>query len=157
MVYTIASFHDLAHHLDKDNHEILSAKIFYENNDMKDFFNDKERLIIKEATEDHRASFEYEPRSIYGKIISSADRTTSIESVLLRTDAYTTTHFPNLDLYERIERCYNHILKKYGNNGYAKNYFYDKDYEQFKLDVKNILEDKWLFTKKYLEVNKITI
>ena len=155
MVYTIASFHDLAHHLDKDNHEILSAKIFYENKDMKDFFNNEERIIIKEAIEDHRASLEYEPRSIYGKIISSADRTTSIETVLLRTNAYTTTHFPDLDLYKKIERCYNHVLKKYGNNGYAKNYFYDKDYEQFKLDVKNILEDKWLFTKKYLEVNKI--
>lgn len=30
MVYTIASFHDIGHHIDKDNHEIVSAKIFYE-------------------------------------------------------------------------------------------------------------------------------
>ena len=31
MVYVIASFHDIAHHIDKDNHELLSAKLFFEN------------------------------------------------------------------------------------------------------------------------------
>ena len=40
MVYAIASFHDIAHYIDKDNHEVLSAKMFYENNKMKDFFDD---------------------------------------------------------------------------------------------------------------------
>lgn len=38
MVYVIAAFHDLAHHIDKDNHEVLSAKLFYENEVMKEFF-----------------------------------------------------------------------------------------------------------------------
>ena len=129
MVYVIASFHDIAHHIDKDNHEILSAKLFYENEKMKDFFDDKQRKTIKEAIEDHRASLEYEPRSDYGKIISSADRTTSIDSVLQRTHSYTTKHYLDLDLYQMIERSYNYILKKYGNNGYAKNYCCDDEYE----------------------------
>ncbi len=156
MVYVIASFHDIAHHIDKDNHEILSAKLFYENEKMKDFFDDKQRKTIKEAIEDHRASLEYEPRSDYGKIISSADRTTSIDSVLQRTHSYTTKHYLDLDLYQMIERSYNYILKKYGNNDYAKNYCCDDEYEQFKKDVETILKDKWKFAKKYLEVNRIT-
>lgn len=155
MVYTIASFHDIAHHIDKDNHEILSAKLFYENEKMKDFFDDKQRKIIKEAIEDHRASLEQEPRSAYGKIISSADRTTSIESVLQRTHSYTTKHYSDLDLCQMVERSYNHMLKKYGGNGYAKNYCYDKAYEQFKQNVETILKNKWEFAKKYLEVNRI--
>lgn len=155
MVYAIASFHDVAHHIDKDKHEILSAKLFYENEKMKDFFDDKQRIIIKEAIEDHRASLEYEPRSDYGKIISSADRTTNIESVLKRTHSYTTKHYQDLDLCQMVERSYNHMLKKYGGNGYAKNYCYDKDYEQFKQDVEKILKNKWEFTRKYLEVNEI--
>ena len=46
-------------------------------------------MSLKEAIEDHRVSLEYEPRSDYGKIISSADRTTSIDSVLQRTHSYT--------------------------------------------------------------------
>jgi len=156
MVYATASFHDIAHHIDKGNHEILSAELFYENENMKDFFDDEQRIIIKEAIEDHRASLEYEPRSDYGKIISSADRITCIESILKRTHSYTAKHYPDIGLYQMIERSYNHILKKYGDNGYAKNYCYDKDYEQFKQDVETILKSKWEFVKKYLEVNEIT-
>ena len=33
MLFAIAAFHDIAHHIDKKNHETLSAKIFYENED----------------------------------------------------------------------------------------------------------------------------
>ncbi len=155
MVYAVATFHDIAHHIDKDNHEVLSAKLFYENEKMKEFFEDEERLIIKEAIEDHRASLEYEPRSDYGKIISSADRTTSIESALERTHSYTVKHYPALDLYEMIERAYHHMCKKYGDNGYAKNYCYDKEYEHFKQDILKLVKNKWEFAKKYLEVNRI--
>ena len=52
MVYTIGSFHDVAHHIDKDHHEILSAQMFYQNERMKAFFTEKERQIIREAIED---------------------------------------------------------------------------------------------------------
>ena len=155
MLYTIAAFHDIAHHIDKDNHEKLSASIFYEDENMKKFFNEEERKIIKEAIEDHRASLEYEPRSDYGKIVSSADRTTNINTVLMRTHSYTMKHYKDLELIQIVKRAYNYIQKKYGNGGYSKNYCYDEDYEQFKIDIDTILKDKWLFTKKYMEVNKI--
>ncbi len=156
MVYTIAAYHDLAHHIDKDNHEILSAQIFYEDEKMKEFFNDEQRKIIKEAIEDHRGSLEYEPRSDYGKIISSADRTTNIELFLTRTHSYTLAHFPKFNLSQAIDRAYDRIIKKYSKDGYAKHYCYDKEYEQFKQDVEAFSEDKLAFAKKYLEVNNIT-
>ena len=68
MVYTIAAFHDIGHHIDRKNHEKISADIFYQNEDMKKYFSEEERVIIKEAIEDHRSTLEREPRSIYGKI-----------------------------------------------------------------------------------------
>ena len=68
MVYVIAAFHDIAVHIDRKNHEILSADIFYNDDNMKKFFNSEERLIIKEAIEDNRASLKGEPRSIYGRV-----------------------------------------------------------------------------------------
>ena len=52
MIYTIASFHDIAHHIDKDNHETLSAKYFYDDKNMKKFFDSKQRKVIKEAIDD---------------------------------------------------------------------------------------------------------
>lgn len=58
MVYVIASFHDLAHHNDKDNHEVLSTKLFYKNKAMKGLFTDEQRQIIREAIEDNRTSLE---------------------------------------------------------------------------------------------------
>lgn len=160
MVYTIAAFHDIAHYIDKDNHEVLSAIIFYEDKKMKEFFSDEQRQIMKEAIEDHRASLgkkdsEEEPRSDYGKIVSSADRQTSIDSMLQRTHSYSVKHYPNLTLSEMIKRSYNHVLKKYGNSGYAKNYCYDEEYEKFKEEVERLLNDKEEFAKRYMEVNDI--
>jgi len=155
MVYTIASFHDLAHHLDKDNHEILSAHLFFKDEEMKKFFKESDRIIIKEAIEDHRASLEMEPRNIYGKIISSADRTTNLETILKRIHSYTMKHHPNLTLSQIIDRAYQHLKEKYGKDGYAKNYVIDIEYEQFKKDVSNILEDKKKFKNRYMEINQI--
>ena len=105
MLYTMAAFHDVAHHIDKKNHETLSAQIFYENNDMKQFFTEEQRIIIKEGIEDHRASSDKVPRSDYGKIISSADRSTSVEDFLRRTHAYTLMHaknFPTIFIGKRM-------------------------------------------------------
>ena len=43
---------------------------------------------LKEYIEDHRASSNHEPRSIYGKIVSTADRNITIESCLSRSYFY---------------------------------------------------------------------
>ena len=155
MLYAIATFHDIGHHIDKKNHEILSAKIFYDNDDMKQFFTEEERIIIKEGIEDHRASSDKVPRSDYGKIISSADRSTDIDDFLKRTHAYTLKHNPNSTVYEMLERAYNHTNEKYGKSGYAKNYVIDEEYMVFKNEINNLLSDKDLFDKKYLTVNNL--
>ncbi len=155
MVYVIASFHDLAHHIDKDHHEMLSAQLFYENEKMKEFFTEEQRKIIKEAIEDHRASLGHEPRSTYGKIISSADKNIDIISSLKRTHAYTMKHYPDLDLEGMIDRAYNHISQKFGMEGYAKIYCYNQEFENFKKDVETLIKDKFGFAVKYMEVNGI--
>lgn len=35
MVYTIASYHDIGHHIDRKTHEIISAEIFIKDDKMK--------------------------------------------------------------------------------------------------------------------------
>lgn len=155
MLYAIAAFHDIAHHIDKKNHELLSAKMFYENEDMKAFFSEKERIIIKEAIEDHRASANHTPRSDYGKIISSADRSTDVDDFLRRTHAYTLKHQPNCTEAEMIERAYLHTQEKYGSEGYAKHYVKDDEYDAFKEEINLLLNDKKLFEQKYSEATEI--
>ena len=155
MVYTIAAYHDIAHYIDAEKHELLSAEYFYNDENMKDFFNESERIIIKEAIEDHRASSGIVPRSDYGKIVSSADRYTDVKEVFTSTHSYYLKHTEEKELYLLINLSYNHVNKKYGNKGYSHNYCIDKEHDQFLKDVKTILSDKWLYAQKYMEVNKV--
>ncbi len=73
MVYTVAAYHDLGHHIDGKNHEKVSAEMLLADENLREFFSEEEIRIMTEAVYDHRASMEGEPRSIYGKIVSSAD------------------------------------------------------------------------------------
>ena len=155
ILYTIASFHDIAHHIDKKNHEKLSAEIFYNNEEMKVFFSEEERKLIKEAIEDHRASSTAVPRSDYGKIISSADRSTDIDDLLRRTHAYTLKHFPDCTKEEMLKRAYEHTEQKYGKSGYAKHYVKDQEYENFRKEINLLLQNRDKFKVKYYKTNNI--
>ncbi len=155
MLYTIAAFHDIAHHIDKKNHEFLSAKIFYDNDNMKQFFTEEQRKTIKQGIEDHRASSDNIPRSDYGKIISSADRSTDVNEFLKRTHSYTLKHNPDATIEEMLERAYNHTKDKYGKDGYAKSYVIDEEYNDFKNEIKYLLHNKDLFNNKYLVINNL--
>lgn len=155
MVYVIAAYHDLGHQEDAKKHEQISAKMFIEDENMKKWFTEEERNIIKEAIEDHRASCKYEPRSIYGKLVSTADRTImSIEEYIKRTYLYGLKNYPELSKEERIIRVYEHLSKKYGEAGYAKMYFQDQKLIDSLLKIREELKDKEHFkekTKKIIE------
>ena len=110
MVYTIAAYHDIAHHIDAKHHEELGAKILLEDDNLKKFFSDEQIKIMSEAVYDHRSSLEGEPRSIYGKIVSSADRNVLVESPITRTYYWRLEHCPNDSLEEIIENSRMHCL-----------------------------------------------
>ena len=80
MVYTIAAYHDIGHYIDAKNHEKVSAEMLLADENLKEFFTEEEIKTMSEAVYDHRASMEGEPRSVYGKIVSSADRNTLMQN-----------------------------------------------------------------------------
>lgn len=154
MVFTIASYHDLGHHINKDKHEIISADIMIKDKNLGEWFSDEERVIIKEAIEDHRASLSREPRSIYGKIISSADRTImNIDESIKRTYLYGKRHESNYNNEQLIERVYTHLKGKYGEGGYAKCYIKDEEFENALESLRDELKDKEKFI---MRVKKVT-
>lgn len=140
MVYTIAAYHDIGRKVDNARHEIESAKIFLADDFMKSYFNDDERKIIAEAIEDHRASADHDPRSIYGKVVSSADRNSSVEQAIQRAFKYAMSLHPEFTEEEAIVDACVHLHEKYGNDGYAlsKMFFKDLDYEKFLQDIEEI-------------------
>ncbi|MDD4808915.1 MAG: HD domain-containing protein [Bacilli bacterium] len=159
MVYTIAAYHDCGHHISHENHEIISAKIFLDDHNLLDFFNQDQIITMKEAIEDHRASSGNEPRTIYGKIVSSADRNTNIEELFKRTYSYRKkdSNYSNIDSI--IEEAKNHIIKKFGKSGYAneKMYFDDPEYKQFLNDIEVLVADHDQFITRYKKANNINI
>jgi len=101
--------------------------------------------IIKEAIEDHRASAENEPRSIYGKIVSTADRNNTVEACLRRSYIYGKKLDSNHTDEELFERAYKHLKLKFGESGYAKIFFKDEEYENFLIEIRELLLDKEKF------------
>ena len=147
IVYTVASYHDIGHHINPKLHEIISAEIMYKDDNLKEYFSDEERLIIKEAIEDHRASSDHEPRSIYGKIVSTADRNNTVEACLRRSYTYGKRLEPTATDEELFERAHKHLNLKFGEDGYAKFFFKDDEYEKFLHDIRELLADKSNFIK----------
>lgn len=150
MVYTIAAYHDIGHHIDPKKHEIISGEIMSKDENLKKFFSVEELKIIKEAIEDHRASSNHEPRSIYGKIVSTADRNNTVEACLRRSYSYNKKLHPEYNDEQIFEDCHFHLNDKFGENGYAKFFFKDEEYENFLKDIRELLSDK----NKFIETQK---
>ncbi len=155
MVYTIGAYHDIGHFIDAKNHEKVSAEMLLLDDNLRFFFTEEEIKIMSEAVFDHRASMVGEPRSIYGKIVSSADRNTLIEDPLKRTYAYRVLHNPDDSLDEIIEESRQHIIDKFCNKGYAteKMYFDDLDYKKFLEDISSLANNTEEFRKKFMDIN----
>ena len=150
MVYTIASYHDIGHHIDSKTHEIISADIMSKDNNLSRFFTEDELVTIKEAIEDHRASAKDDPRSIYGRIVSSADRNNKVEDCLRRTYTYGKKLNPDATDEELFLRAYDVLVNKFGEDGYAKFYFKDTQYENFLRELRELLKDK----EKYIDTQR---
>lgn len=154
MVYVIAAFHDMGYKVDPENHEQVSADMFYQDEAMKYFFSDEDRQIIYEAIIDHRASLEYEARSVYGKLVSSADRAIDIDIalwgiILFQRDKHKDENLSDLDI---IEYAYKKLASKYGKEGYAKMYFPDQKYQDFLNSMQKLVADKEKFIEKELSL-----
>ena len=153
IVYVIAAYHDIGHHIDPKKHELVSAEIMQKDQELKKFFSEDELKTIKEAIEDHRASSDHEPRSIYGKIVSTADRNNSVNSCLERSYFYGKKLHPEYSDDELFNRAYGHLKQKFGENGYAKFFFKDEEYEKFLTDIRKLLSNK----EKFIEAQRTYI
>lgn len=156
MVYTIAAYHDIGYQINPEEHEEVSSQMFLNDENMKQFFDEEQRRIIAEAIVDHRASLEYEARSIYGKIVSSADREISVENMLERSILFQSDKHKeeNPTIMQIIDYSYKKLFSKYGKGGYAKMYFPDKKYKDYLNRMQELLEDKEKFIEAELEIIK---
>ena len=120
ILYAAAAYHDLGLCEGREKHHLVSGRIIREDKTLLNWFTSEEIEVIAEAAEDHRASRETPPRSIYGKIIAESDRLIDPETVIRRTVQYGFAHYPQMNREQMWERTLAHLQEKYGYGGYLK-------------------------------------
>ena len=153
LILIIAAYHDIGYKKDPDNHEQVSSEMFLADKEIQKFLEPDEVQIVAEAIVDHRASLEYEARSEYGKLVSSADRETSVENMLKRSFLYQADKHAdeNPTIEQVIEYSFKKLTKKFGKDGYAKMYFPDKKYTDYLKEMQELLDNKEKFIAREMK------
>ena len=156
MVYVIAAYHDLGRLVDNETHHLESAKMLRADQTLKTFFSPVEIKTMAEAVEDHRASLPHDPRNLYGKIVSSADRSCDITEILIRAYDYNKTLHPDFTEEETIENIRLVLRGKYipGAYGAKKMYFKNPEFDEFLKQVDDITSTPEKFYQIQTEFNR---
>ena len=120
MVYAAAAFHDTGLCEDRATHHLVSGRIIREDPLLPRWFSPEQVETIAQAAEDHRASLDHDPRSIYGRIIAEADRQIEPETIVRRTVQFGLAHYPSADRETHWQRTLDHLHEKYAAGGYLK-------------------------------------
>lgn len=125
MAYAVAAFHDTGLCEGRERHHLVSASIIRSDRELPRWFSDEQIEVMAEAAEDHRASAERPPRSLYGRIVAEADRFIDPLTVIRRTIQFGNDHYPELSREEHFLRTMAHLREKYGRGGYLHLWFPD--------------------------------
>lgn len=155
MIYAAAAYHDLGKHENHKIHEKIAARRFLSDDKMREFFSDEEMQIIADAIEDHRSSKNDCPRSIYGKLLSSADRNTSIDMVFIRSFFVAHERMPNVVITDYLDYTIERLSKKYSEEKPENMFFEDETYIVFLKEMRELLKKPDEFKDRYCEINNI--
>ncbi len=120
MAYTVAAYHDTGLQFGRKGHGTASKRLLLADRALDRWFTKGQIALMADAVEDHRASNHSEPRSVYGRIVSEADRDIDPERIARRCMEYGKAHYGGLTSEEQVERAVAHMENKYGENGYLR-------------------------------------
>jgi uncharacterized protein len=149
MVYAVAAYHDTGLCEDREHHHEVSARIIREDRNLRKWFTEEQISVMADAAEDHRASSDHEPRSIYGRIVAEADRCINPMTIIQRTVQFGLDHYPELDREEHFRRMVAHLHEKYGRSGYLKLWFTDSPNARRLEELRNMMDDEALLRQLF--------
>lgn len=120
IVYAAAACHDLGICEGRERHHLVSGSIIRQDAQLAQWFSPTQIETIAQAAEDHRASNRNSPRSLYGLILSEADRDIDSLTVVRRTLQYSLAHYPTFSQEQHWQRTLQHLREKYGTGGYLQ-------------------------------------
>lgn len=142
MAYAIAAYHDTGLTEGRELHHKVSAQIIRNDKRLRQWFTEEQIEVMADAAEDHRASNEKSPRTIYGRIVAEADRFIDPEDIIRRTVQFGHDHYPTLSREEHYERMVQHLHEKYGRNGYLRLWFPNSPNAQRLEQLRCIIDDE---------------
>ena len=142
MVYVIAAYHDTGLAVERKTHHLESGRIIRSDQSLRQWFNEGQIETMAQAVEDHRASSDHEPRSIYGKIVAEADRQIDPETIIRRTVQYGLSHYPELDREGHWQRMLDHLNEKYAEGGYLRLWIPESDNAGKLKELHEIIKDR---------------
>lgn len=149
MVYTIAAYHDTGLVNGREHHHLDAGRILEADPELRRWFPEEEIRTMREAVEDHRASSDHAPRSIYGRIVAEADRQIDPETVLRRTIQYSLAHYPELDREGHFARCTEHLRGKYAEGGYLRLWIVPSENARRLDELRRIINDAQLLRDRF--------
>ena len=149
MLLVAAAYHDLGLINGREHHHTDSARIIREDERLRQWFNDEEINTIADAAEDHRASSNHEPRTIYGRIVAEADRIIDSHTIVRRALQYGLKHEPDLDREGQYRRLMDHMREKYDYGGYLKLWIPQGENAKRLEEFRQTLADKQAFRQLF--------
>ena len=149
MVAVAAACHDLGLCEDRKTHHLVSGRIIRADSELRKWFSESQIETIAQAAEDHRASSDHEPRTIYGKIIAEADRQIIPETVILRTIQFGLKNYPELDKEGHWQRTVEHLNEKYADGGYLKLWIPESPNAERLEELRTIIRDRKALRKAF--------
>lgn len=161
MLYAAAAYHDTGLSLCRETHHLESGRIIRSDANLRRWFSPKQIETIAQAAEDHRASADRKPRSIYGMILAEADRTIDPETIICRTVRFGLDHYPELDKEGHWQQTLEHLHDKYAEGGYLKLWLEDTPNAVALGRLRSIIRDeellRSLFERFYNEYCKTSV
>lgn len=142
MIYVACACHDLGLREDRKTHHTISARIIREELPLDRWFTQEQIETIAQAAEDHRASSDHDPRTIYGRIVAEADRQIIPETVIRRTIQFGMKHYPELDKEGHWSRTLEHLHEKYAEGGYLKLWIPESPNAARLAELREIIKDE---------------
>ena len=151
MVYVIAAYHDIGLCEGRDHHHEVSARMLLADNELRKWFSESQLQTMAEAVEDHRASSDHAPRSLYGRIVAEADRFIDPDTIVRRTVQYGMEHYPELDKEGHYKRMVQHLREKYGRGGYLHLWFDHSPNAERLEALRKMIDDEGALRQKFEE------
>ncbi len=154
MAYTVAAYHDTGLCQDRETHHLISGEILQSDPRLRQWFTEEQIAIMKEAVEDHRASSDHAPRSLYGKIVAEADRIIDPEITLRRTVQYGIKKHPDASAEWQYQRFREHLTKKYAEGGYMKLWLEGTANSEKLNELRTLLRDETALQKTFYRMRR---